>query len=106
MQESTMGKGLTGSSISLNKLAQGHYMSNESTPECGDREKDIKLKLKHILTNCPSLKNRKRHLFDTIKKTRKQILTNGITSCSGTLFMFATSIDFLKKNSKFPMKIY
>jgi len=55
------------------------------------------LSTKYILTQCPSLNNRRREFFDSTNKTMKELLNDGDTANDGTLYKFVTSIDLLTK---------
>ena len=88
---------LTRLRIGHSKLTHGHYMSREQPPICEDCGEDTPLTIKHILTECPSLNNRRRQFFGTTNKTMKQLLNDGDTTYGGTLYKFVTNIDLLTK---------
>ena len=50
-------------------------MSKEQPPTYVDYGKDTPLTIKHILTERPSLNNRRRQFFGTTNKTMKQLST-------------------------------
>ena len=83
--------------IGHSKLTHWHYMSREQAPIYEDCGKDTPLKIKHILTQCPLLNNRRRQFFDSINKTMKQLHNDGDTSYCGTLHNSFTSLNRLTR---------
>ena len=89
---------LTRLRIGYSKLKHGHYMSREQSPTCEDCGEDTPLTIKHIiLTECPSLNNRRRQFFGTTNKIMKQLLNERDTTYDDTLYKFVTNIDLLTK---------
>ena len=60
---------LTRLGIGNSKLTHGHYMSREQPPTCEDCGEDTLPTIKHTLTECPSLNNRRRQFLGTTNKT-------------------------------------
>ena len=65
-------------------------------PQHGKTGEDTPLTTKHILTERPSLKFRRRQFF-SCNKSMEQLLNDGDKIYGDTLYMFATNIDLLKK---------
>ena len=72
-------------------------MSREQPPTCGDSGEDTPLTIKRILTERPSLNNRRRQFFGATNKTMQQLLSNGHTTYGGPLYKFVTNIDLQTK---------
>ena len=64
-----------------------HVKTGEETP----------LTIKLILTERPSLTNRKLQFFGSNNKTMKQLHNDGDTTYGDTLYKFVTNIDLLTK---------
>ena len=92
---------LTKLRIGHSKLTHGHYLSREQPSTCEDCGEDTPLTIKHILTECSSLNNRRRQFFDSTNKTMKQLLNDGDTTYGGTLYKFVTNIYLLTKLVKY-----
>ena len=58
---------------------------------------DTPLTIKRILTERPSLNNRRLKFFGFTNKTMKQILNDGDTAYDDTLYKFVTNIDLPTK---------
>ena len=72
-------------------------MSREQPPECEACGEDTPLTIKHILTECPSLNNKRCQFFGSTNKTMRQFLKDGDTTYGGTLQNFVTNIHLLTK---------
>ena len=83
--------------IGHSKLAHGHSMSRVQPCSCENCREEIQPTIKHILTECASLNNRRRQRFGNTNKTMKKLLNDGDTTYGGTLDKFVTSIDLLTK---------
>ena len=84
---------LTRSRICHSKFTDSHFKSREQPPTCENCGANTPITKKHVLTECPSLNNRKRQLIGT---TMKQLLNDGDTTYGCTLNNFFTNIDLLK----------
>ena len=69
----------------------------KNPPPCEDCEEDTPLTIKHILTKCASLNNRRRQYFCFTNKKMKQLLNNRDKTDGGTLYKVVTNIDPLTK---------
>ena len=79
------------------KLTYGHYMSREQAPTCEGCEEDFPLTIKHILSECPVLNNRRRQFLGSTNRTMMQLLNKGDASFSGSLYKFLNNFDLLNK---------
>ena len=69
----------------------------ENNPQHGKIGKDTPLTMKRILTERPSLNNRRRQLFGSTNKSMKEFLNDGDTTNGDTLYKYVFNIDLLKK---------
>ena len=83
--------------IGHSKLTHGHLMSREQPPTCEDCGEDFRLTIKHILSECPALNNKRRQFCGSANRTMKQLLNKGDTSYGGSLYKFITNINLLNK---------
>ena len=83
--------------IGHSKLTHGHYMSREQPPICENCAENTPLAIKRILTERPSLSNRRRQLFGSTNKNMKQLLNDRDTTYGCTLSKLATKLDLQTK---------
>ena len=79
---------------SITRLKIGYREQPSSCEDCGE---DTPLAIKHVLTECPSLNNRRRQFFGTTNKTMKQFLNDGDRTKGGNFYKFVTDIHLLTK---------
>ena len=82
--------------IDHGKLTHEHYISRKRPPACETGE-DTPLTMKNILTERPLLNNRRHKFFGYLKKTMKQLFSDGVKTYSDTLYKFVTNIYLLTK---------
>ena len=78
-------------SSNMDTICQGNNPQYEKTGE------DTPVTIKHILTEYPSLNNRRCQFFGSTNKTMKQLLNNGDLAYGDTLYKFVTNADLLTK---------
>ena len=81
--------------IGHSRLTHGYLMNQSGQPSCEYCGEDIPLTIKHILVECPRHTGKRTTYFRNETITLRQILNEGDTSQSGSLYKFLQEIEIL-----------
>ena len=79
------------------RLTNGFLLSGDAPPECENCLNEVRLTVKHILTECPAHRAARLRAFNSTTVTMKSLLKEGDTSHQGRLYKFLEELRVLNE---------